>query len=259
MRASAARNDNDFATRRLARNLQSVSDSMRSILVVCMLLMAASTVRADGQILVSEVLPSLEGTELGAVPIADAPLPGTSMLVRRSDVLRALTQAGFSGRDLSIPRATRISREVVTLSKETLLGEAQAALADAAVPCVLQSARVSADTKVVAGPRAISVELPKRSNAPQATALHVTGAIYVESGGQRVRVPVMANLTCPPPEVNTGAQVTVVAVIGNVRASAPAEARQPGRVGEIIRVTNRATGAALRARVIDSLTCEVVP
>jgi flagella basal body P-ring formation protein FlgA len=48
-------------------------------------------------------------------------------------------------------------------------------------------------------------------------------------------------------------------VIGSVRASAPAEAKQPGRVGEIIRVTNRATGAALRARVIDAQTCEVVP
>jgi flagella basal body P-ring formation protein FlgA len=47
--------------------------------------------------------------------------------------------------------------------------------------------------------------------------------------------------------------------VGHVKATAPAEARQPGRVGEIIRVTNRATGASLRARVLDARTVEVVP
>ncbi|HKU44782.1 MAG TPA: hypothetical protein VJR89_41775, partial [Polyangiales bacterium] len=93
---------------------------MRSIgLVFAVLLALPLSAAAEGQILVSEILPSLSGTELGAVPIAAAPVPGTSMLVRKSDVLRALERAGFSGRDLSIPRATRISREVVTLSKES--------------------------------------------------------------------------------------------------------------------------------------------
>jgi flagella basal body P-ring formation protein FlgA len=59
--------------------------------------------------------------------------------------------------------------------------------------------------------------------------------------------------------VNAGMQVTALAVVGHVTASAPAEARQPGRVGEVIRITNRATGTALRARVLDARTVEVVP
>jgi flagella basal body P-ring formation protein FlgA len=87
----------------------------------------------------------------------------------------------------------------------------------------------------------------------------VSGSIYVDSGGKQVRVPVLASVLCPAPEVSAGAQLTVFAKIGSVRASAPAEARQPGRVGEIIRVTNRATGASLRARILNSHMAEVVP
>jgi flagella basal body P-ring formation protein FlgA len=44
-----------------------------------------------------------------------------------------------------------------------------------------------------------------------------------------------------------------------VKATAPAEARQPGRRGDIIRITNRATGASLRGRIIDAHTVEVMP
>jgi hypothetical protein len=222
-------------------------------------LIAAGAARADGQILVAEVLPSLAGTEFGEVPIANAPPPGTTMVVRRSDVLRALDRAGMSGKDLAIPRMTRITREVVKLSKETLLSESMSALQEAAGACRLEKARISMDAKVVAGPRTVRAELPKQSSGAKATTLHVTGAVFVESGGQQVRVPVLASLACPEPEVVAGSQITVVARIGRVRATAPAEARQPGRIGEIIRVTNKATGAALRARIVDSQTAEVVP
>ena len=222
-------------------------------------LMAAGSASADGQILVAEVLPSLAGSELGDVPIANAPPPGTTMVVRRSDVLRALERAGLSGKDLAIPRMTRVTREVVKVTKDALLTESMNALQEAASPCTLEKARISSDAKVVAGPRTVRAELPKLSSNAKATTLHVTGAVYVESGGQQVRIPVLASLSCPEPEVLPGSQITVVAKIGRVRATAPGEARQPGRIGEIIRVTNKATGAALRARVVDAQTAEVVP
>jgi hypothetical protein len=196
---------------------------------------------------------------MGAVPIAAEPLPGATLVIRRGDVIRALGQAGYSGRDLSIPKATRISREVVRLSKEVLLDESMHALTEAAGACELQNARISTDAKVIAGPRTIHAELLLRTVSPRATALHVSGSIYIESGGQRVRVPVLASVLCPPPDVGAGSQLTVYAKIGAVRASAPAEARQPGRVGEIIRVTNRATGASLRARIVSPQLAEVVP
>jgi hypothetical protein len=220
----------------------------------------ARIVRAEvQQIRVSEILPSLAGTELGAVPIATEPLPGATITIRRSDVLRALDRAGFSGADLAIPKATRISREIVSISKDALLDESMPALAEAAGACEVQSARISNDAKVIAGPRSIHAELSLRNTSARAATLHVSGAIFVESGGQRVRVPVMASVSCPAPDVVSGSQLTVFAKIGTVRASAPAEARQTGRVGEIIRVTNRVTGAALRVRIVSSQMAEVVP
>ncbi|HET6338661.1 MAG TPA: flagella basal body P-ring formation protein FlgA, partial [Polyangiales bacterium] len=143
--------------------------------------------------------------------------------------------------------------------KEDLLDESMEALTAAAGACDLQTARISNDAKVIAGPRTIHAELPLRSVVSRATTLHVSGAIYVESGGQRVRVSVMASLACPAPDVSAGTQLTVFAKIGTVRASAPAEARQPGRIGEIIRVTNRATGASLRVKILSPQMAEVVP
>jgi hypothetical protein len=186
-------------------------------------------------------------------------LPGASITIRRADVLRALNRAGYSGADLAIPKATKISREVVTVAKDDLLEESMDALKVAAGSCEVQSAKLSNDAKVIAGPRTITAELPMRTVVSHATTLHVSGAVYVASGGQRVRVPVMASLSCPPPDVSTGSQLTVFAKIGPVRASAPAEARQPGRVGDIIRVTNRSTGAPLRAKLLSPVLAEVVP
>ena len=50
----------------------------------------------------------------------------------------------------------------------------------------------------------------------------------------------------------------MVAVVGPVRASAPGEARQPGRIGDVIRVHNAATGRTLMARVVAPDTVMVV-
>ena len=69
----------------------------------------------------------------------------------------------------------------------------------------------------------------------------------------------MVSVDCPQVVVQSGRQVRIVAAIGNVRASASGEARQNGRVGEIIRVYNQVTRKMLRAKVIDEQTVEVVP
>lgn len=247
----------------LARKVHFITLRMRTVflMLVLALLLAAGHVRAEAAILLAEIVPSLAGTELGDVSIAPAPAPGATRVVRRSEVLRALERAGQGqyGQALLIPRETRISRELVRVDKQRIVDEAHEALAEAAAPCTLEQARVSSDARVLAGPRAYSAELPKRGASQAAAALQITGAIFVDSGGQRVRVPVLAKLSCPPLDVLAGQQITVIASVGSVRASAPAEARQGGRVGEIIRLTNRATGASLRGRLLDAQTAEVVP
>ncbi|HEX4351337.1 MAG TPA: flagella basal body P-ring formation protein FlgA, partial [Polyangiales bacterium] len=148
----------------------------------------------------------------------------------------------------------RVTRAIDIVSSESLVDQAHEALSSAAAPCELRDARVPAEVRLAAGPREFRAEFPSGLRNGS-----VTGSLFVETGSQSARVPVVVRLACPPPEVSAGMQITARAVIGDVVASAPAEARQPGRIGEVIRITNRITGAALRGRVIDAHTVEVVP
>jgi Chaperone for flagella basal body P-ring formation len=234
----------------LARSLQ-----MYALMLALYLPLSAAAVAAQDRVLLHEVMPELSGTPLGAVDVVPAPLPGSSVTIRRSDVLRALNQAGLSdsAKGLSIPRSTRVTRVVSNLSREVFAAEALAAVTEATTPCELREARYPSEVRLAGGPRNFRAEFPGSLRSGS-----LTGGVFVESGGRTVRVPVVVNLSCPPPEISAGAQVTAVVVVGPVRATAPAEARQPGRRGEIIRLVNRATGASLRGRVLDGHTVEVI-
>jgi len=234
------------------------------MLSLCLPLFAASHAQAqertaqaqnpEERVLLQEVMPELAGTALGVIDVAAAPVLGTSLVVRKLDIQRALLAAGASSQGLKIPRAFRVAREVTRVTQDELRIQAQLILEQAVAPCALQEARFPNEVRVASGPRSFRAEFGNGLRNGQ-----ITGALFVESGGHNVRVPVVARLACPAPEVNAGSQVTALAVVGHVTASAPAEARQPGRVGEVIRITNRATGASLRARVLDARTVEVVP
>jgi hypothetical protein len=236
--------------RSLARCLQ-----LCGLMLASYLPLSAAAVAAQDRVLLQEVMPELSGTPLGAVDVSAAPPPGSSVTVRRSEVLRALAQAGLSdsAKSLNIPRSARVSRILASVSREVFAAEALAAVTEATTPCELRDARYPTEVRLASGPRNFRAEFPGGLRSGT-----LTGGVFVESGGRTVRVPVVVSLSCPPPEVSAGAQVTAVAVVGPVRASAPAEARQPGRRGEIIRITNRATGASLRGRIVDGHTVEVV-
>jgi hypothetical protein len=215
---------------------------------------SAAPARAEDRVLLQEVMPELMDTPLGALDVAPAPALGATRVVYKSDVQRALLQAGLSAKRLKIPRAVRVTRELNSVSREELADQARAALSLATAPCELRDARFPAEVQLTAGPREFHAEF---SNGLRDGS--VAGTVVVESGGQSARVPVVVHLVCPPPDVSPGTQVTARALVGQVTASASAEARQPGRIGEIIRITNRATGASLRARVVDAHTVDVVP
>ncbi|MEY4577072.1 MAG: Chaperone for flagella basal body P-ring formation [Pseudomonadota bacterium] len=249
--AHTAKSRGSRSKARLARLLQYVS----SMLALCWPLMAASRLVAEDRVLLAEVLPALIDTPLGAVDVAAAPLPGATMTVRRADVLRALSQAGLAGslKSENIPKATRVTRQQVVVPREQLAAQAHNAVSDAVSPCELREARFPSDVRVNSGPREYRGEFTGLRTGS------VTGAVFVTSGGRVTRVPVIASLSCPPPDITSGTQLTAIVIVGNVKASAPAEARQPGRVGDVIRIVNRATGASLHGRVIDSHTVEVMP
>lgn len=226
---------------------------MRTALLLT-LLWLPSVASAQDAVVLAEVVPALEGTELGALEIGPAPPPGRARRVTRGEVLAALRRAGRSTRGLSIPRVIRVRREARTLSAEALTSLARS-FADATLsPCRIESFDVHNGASVATGPLEVAVEgqTPRRSGAAPVV-------VVLTAGGRETRVPAQARVACPAPVIRPGARVQLVARFGRVEATAPGVARQPGRVGDVIRVQNLRSRATLSARVLDDRRVEVLP
>jgi hypothetical protein len=209
---------------------------------------------AEDAILLAEVVPALSGTELGMLPVAPAPPAGSARVVYRTDVLAALRASGRSPEGLRIPRSIRIRREARTLDANALRTLVETPLTRALAPCDIDTFEVAAPVTVAQGEITASVEIRR----PVGNETNVAGTAILRTRGADRRVPIRAQIRCPEPAVSPGQHVHIVIVVGSVRASAPGEARQAGRVGDTIRVRNRATQAALVAVVRDAETVEVV-
>lgn len=207
---------------------------------------------AQDQVRLAELVPALAETELGRLPVTAAPPPGGRVVVRRSDVLAALRRADRPTRGLAIPARTVIRREAEALDAEALAELAAPSAAEAMAPCRVASMQVHGTATVAPGEAHVTVEgqAPRRSGATPLVLL---------VGSRGLRVPAHARVECPAPVIAPGRHVRLEARYGNVVASMPGVARQPGRVGDVIRVTSGPTRRVLRARVRDANTLEVVP
>ena len=226
---------------------------MRTALVLALLWLPGMA-SAQGAVVLAEVVPALEGTELGALEIGPAPPPGGARRVTRGEVLVALRRAGRSTRGLSIPRVIRVRREAQSLDAEALASLARPFAAAALAPCRIESLDVQNGASVAVGALEVAVEgrAPSRSGAAPLV-------VVLTAGGRETRVPAQARVACPAPVIRPGARVQLVARFGRVEASAPGVARQPGRVGDVIRVQNVRSRATLSARVLDDRRVEVLP
>jgi flagella basal body P-ring formation protein FlgA len=72
-------------------------------------------------------------------------------------------------------------------------------------------------------------------------------------------VPITAADVTLPPIVRKGDAVTLIVTCGKVKVSAPAQALQDGRTGDIIRVSCAASQEDVHARIIDRGLVEVTP
>lgn len=224
-----------------------------TILFAATLLAAPASVRAQDAIVLSEIIPALAGSELGRIEIAPAPRPGASRVVRRSEVLRALRDSGRSPNGLDIPRSTRIDREARRLDREDLRALVRPAILQAYAPCRVGDLNVPARVMMPSGEIAVRLDTEVDRDARSLSAI-----VVLRRGSIERRVSVRAPLECPPPPIRSGSQVRVMARVGNVVAFGPGRARQPGRVGDVIRVHNEATHTTLMARVVSPTTVEVV-
>ncbi len=211
-------------------------------------------VAAQDEVRLHEILPALEGTELGEVSLGPAPPPGGQRVVTRSEVLAALRRADRRAEGLAIPRVSRVRRGARRLDPAQLVEEAGPVAREALAPCVVERIDVRTEATVGEGPLSVSVEgrAPERSGSSPFV-------IVLEVGGRTVRVPAQATVRCPAPVVSPGGRLRLLARFGNVVASAPGVARQPGRVGDVIRVTSLSSHAPLRARILDAERAEVLP
>jgi hypothetical protein len=215
-------------------------------------LLLALPASAQERITLAEVIPALSGTELGDIDLGEAPAPGLSRVVSRSEVLAALRRVDRSAKGLLIPRATRIERVARRIEASELAALIAPALSEAISPCELGQLRALDAVSVPQGQLVVRAEgrAPARSG-------NVSAVVILESRGRALRLAVRATAVCPAPLVQSSSPVRIVAKIGNVVASAPGEAHQAGRLNDIVLVSRRTDGARIRARVVDRDTVEV--
>ena len=89
---------------------------------------------------------------------------------------------------------------------------------------------------------------------PQTAA--ITGARALRDLAAGAAIPAQA--VSVPAAVRTGQTVTAVARVSGIEASAPMVAAESGNPGAVIRVVNRASRKALRARIVSSEIVEII-
>jgi len=214
----------------------------------------AAPVPSGDRIRLSEIVPALAGTELGAIDLGAAPPPGASRTIRRAEVVATLSRLGRSADGLVLPREARIARRAVRLSGEEIAARSRTAIEEALSPCQVESVTVSTTATLGEGELEVDVTGPARPNDGPSLVM-----LDLRTPGGTTHVSARVELRCPDPVVSSGAEVTVIVRAGNVRVSAMGVSRQAGRVGDEVRVRVERTGTLVTARVIDASTVEVRP
>lgn len=206
------------------------------------------------QVTLAMILPALAGTEIGALEVANAPLPGESSVIRASDVKAKIKASGRDTRGLAIPRSVKVVRPKRELGAKDLDGLVRTALAPQVAPCTVDQLSQLEGMTLAAGDFEVEAEPLTRKQSGRTNVV-----IKLRQGAREQRISAQAVLSCPPPVMMPGAQITLVVISGAVHVSAPGTASQPGRVGDEIRVTNQITKKSLKARVLNAQTAQVVP
>ncbi len=207
---------------------------------------AAPTAR-PGDVTVAEIVPALRDTPAGGLVVAPAPPLGGARTVHRAEVLRVLRSAGVPVRGLAIPARLRVRRRGRWLRAEALRRRMLPEVARRVAPCEVVRLQVPHRALVPAGEPTLLLEGFER---PRPGSRRSAGVVHWRSSQGTVRLAVTAQLRCPPPAVSPGQRIRLRVRLGAVTASAPAIARQAGRVGDEVVVTNPASGKRVRGRVV---------
>ena len=116
-------------------------------------------------------------------------------------------------------------------------------------PCQAVTVQWPETARVPATPLSVAAQLrrPARSGS-------INAQLVFESNGRQTRVPLRLTAECPPPILQPGTRVRILVHVGSVQATAPGEARQSGRIGDRVRVTNLLSRRTVVAEVVDGET-----
>lgn len=119
-------------------------------------------------------------------------------------------------------------------------------------PCTITEVHVQSALRLPRGTLTVTAEgvVPRRSG-------RVPARVSFAVGDEITRINTSVTVDCPKPLVNPGDRVSIVAYAGAVRATAPGEATQTGRIGDMVRVRNLINGSSVMGRVAADGTVQV--
>jgi hypothetical protein len=189
--------------------------------------------------------------ELRTVDLGPSPMPGSSRVIKRDELLAALPEGARPG---SLPSAVRVTRKTRTMT----VTEMEALVRDAVLlrglskGASLAKVRPRGPTKVAEGFDQVHVEHPK---PPRREGRHLTSAtvVFTQAGEEVSRATVNLELNLSKeatvPDVAKGTKVQLVVRRGSVSVTALATAQSDADVGETMTVLVADSGKVLRAKV----------
>ena len=233
----------------------------RIAIVLALTVMGATPALADkplvehkvshGRILLGDVVDGAPEA-LASIDLGPSPQPGSSRVVRREDVERAVIQ-GLPPK-LKVPVAVRIVRATKTLSPTDLEATTRTAIAAITLArgATYGGARPGAAVTVPAGYDLVRAEIPRppRRAGKLATIATLT---FLEGDTELARIQVPIDIELPKDaafaDVPKGAKVTFVITRGSVEIRASGTAGGDADVGEDLTVTVMDSGRVLRGKL----------
>ncbi|MEZ4224515.1 MAG: flagella basal body P-ring formation protein FlgA [Polyangiaceae bacterium] len=206
---------------------------------------------------VSAAPEDLAGIDLGAAPPA-----GSSRLIDRSTMARAIVAAGADPKEVKLPRVVRVVVESRRLGPEDIAAAAEPAIRSRLAKGVtLKRVNARRSVTVPASATLAQVSLPKLPRRVGTTTITVTLEWHAD-GAVAARAPVAAVLdideTGARPTVARGARVYLIIEKGAARIAATAVALADADEDEIGRFRVESTQKVMRARVVSPTTARVV-
>jgi hypothetical protein len=204
------------------------------------------------RIQLSQLLPSCP-IKLCDADLGPAPPPGTSLVLMRDAIVRALVKVVQDLPELALPETVRVKSEARVLSPDEVSDLAHAAI-QAALPIGVSLSRVESKLPLTVPLTATlgKADLPRLPR--RAGPLSTSGTIEVLHEGSVVgRLPLTLQLVVSEgaarPDVVKGSDLTLVIARNSATISARGVAMQDAEIGQVALFKVPLTGKVLRARV----------